>query len=55
MAEARQTVSRQSKEIDRLRRQPANNPFAEQLREALRLAATAGRIAAPVTHAIFSI
>ena len=50
LAEARATVARQAEEIARLRRRLANERFAEELREALSLAAAAGTIAAPVTH-----
>lgn len=47
---ARDTIARQTVEIERLRRRLAQERFAEDLREALCLAATAGTIAAPVTH-----
>ncbi len=50
LAEARATVARQAEEIARLRRRLADERFAEELREALSLAAAAGTIAAPVTH-----
>jgi signal transduction protein with GAF and PtsI domain len=50
LVQARQTLARQAEEIERLRRQVAGNHFAEQLRERLRVAATTGVIAAPVTH-----
>jgi GAF domain-containing protein len=48
---ARETVARQAAEIERLRLQVSNNQVAEELRESLRLVATAGAISAPVTHA----
>jgi GAF domain-containing protein len=47
---ARATLAQQAEEIDRLRRQLATDRFADNLREALRLAATAGSLAAPATH-----
>jgi GAF domain-containing protein len=47
---ARATLAQQAEEIDRLRQQLAANRFADNLREALRLAATAGRLSAPATH-----
>src|SRR3712207_5387794 len=50
LAQARETIARQAEEIDRLHRRLADERFAEGLREALALAATAGRIASPVTH-----
>jgi GAF domain-containing protein len=48
---ARETVARQAAEIETLRLQVSNNRVAEELRESLRLVATAGAISAPVTHA----
>jgi GAF domain-containing protein len=50
LARARETIARQAEEIERLRRRIADERFAEDLREALTLAAAAGTIAAPVTH-----
>ncbi|HEV7666674.1 MAG TPA: GAF domain-containing protein [Chloroflexota bacterium] len=49
LEQARASIARQAQEIDLLQRQLANNAVAEELREALRLAATAATIAAPVT------
>jgi GAF domain-containing protein len=43
-------TQQQAEEIARLRRELASNHMAEELREAVRLAATAGSIAAPVSH-----
>jgi GAF domain-containing protein len=51
LARARETVTRQAEEIERLRSRLADERFAEDLRETLTLAAAAGTIAAPVTHA----
>ena len=48
---AEATIARQAEEIERLRRRLADERFAEELREALALAAAAGTIASPVTHA----
>jgi transcriptional regulator with GAF, ATPase, and Fis domain len=50
LVQARETIARQAEEIERLQRQVASNQFADGLRERLRLAATTGVIAAPVTH-----
>lgn len=50
LAEAQATIARQDEEIKRLRRRLADERLAEDLREALSLAATAGTIAAPITH-----
>ncbi|MDP9372416.1 MAG: GAF domain-containing protein [Chloroflexota bacterium] len=49
-SEASELIARQAEEIARLRRRLADERFAEELREALSLAAAAGTIAAPVTH-----
>lgn len=46
-----QTVIEQAAEIERLRQRLAHEHFADDLRAALRLATTAGTIAAPTTHA----
>ena len=51
LARARETIARQADEIERLRREHISSTFADELREAVRLAVTAGTIAAPVTHA----
>ena len=50
LSQARTTIAEQAQEIERLRGQHASNEFVDRLREAVRLAATAGSIAAPVTH-----
>ncbi|MCC6174501.1 MAG: GAF domain-containing protein [Chloroflexi bacterium] len=50
LAEARETIVRQTAEIERLRRRLDDEPLVRDLRDAVRLAATAGAIAAPVTH-----
>lgn len=51
LARARATIARQAEEIAALRREAADAGFAEELRGALTVAATAGTIAAPVAHA----
>ena len=51
LAEAQATVARQAAEIESLRRRLADERFARDLRDALTLAATAGTVAAPVSHA----
>jgi GAF domain-containing protein len=51
LAEARATIVRQDEEIARLRRRLGDERLAEDLREALVLAAATGTIASPVTHA----
>ncbi len=50
LSQARATIAQQATEIDRLRRRLADERVAEDLREALSLAASAGTIASPVTH-----
>ena len=50
LSEARQTIARQAEEIERLNRRLTGERFAEELREALTLAAAAGTIGSPVTH-----
>jgi GAF domain-containing protein len=50
LVEARSTIARQAAEIDRLQRHMADARFADELRQALILSATAGTIASPVTH-----
>ena len=50
LAVARETIGRQAEEIERLRRLLGEERLAEDLREALALAGTAGEIASPVTH-----
>jgi GAF domain-containing protein len=50
LSRARETIAQQAEEIEHLRRRIADERFAEDLREALTLAAAAGTIAAPVTH-----
>src|SRR5262245_7031609 len=47
LARSRQTVAEQSAEIERLRRELADQRLAEELRDAFKLTATAGLIAAP--------
>jgi GAF domain-containing protein len=49
--EAQATIARQAAEIEGLRKQLEGERFAGDLREALTLAATAGTIGSPVTHA----
>ncbi len=50
LAQARATIARQAEEIERLRRRAADERWAEEMRDALQVAATTGAIAAPVTH-----
>jgi GAF domain-containing protein len=50
LAEAQRTIERQAAEIERLRRRAADERLADELRDAIQLAATAGTIAAPVTY-----
>jgi GAF domain-containing protein len=50
LARAQETIARQAEEIERLRRRLADERVAEDLQEALTLAAAAGTIASPVTH-----
>src|SRR5262245_2739348 len=50
LAQARETIARQAAELEQLKAQLANEKYAEELREALALASTAGTVAAPVTH-----
>jgi GAF domain-containing protein len=50
LARAQEIIARQAEEIERLRRQLADERIADDLREALTLAAAAGTIASPVTH-----
>jgi GAF domain-containing protein len=50
LARARETIARQEEEIERLRRRLADERLAEDLREAMTLAAAAGTIASPVAH-----
>jgi GAF domain-containing protein len=47
---AQQTIARQTAEIQQLQARLAEEHFAQELREALTVAATAGTIASPVTH-----
>src|SRR5947209_283014 len=49
-ADAAATIARQAAEIARLQRRLEDERFAEELQEALAMAATAGTIASPVTH-----
>jgi len=49
-ADAAATIARQQAEIERLRRRLTDDRFAQDLRDALTLAATAGTIGAPVSH-----
>ncbi|MDP9369215.1 MAG: GAF domain-containing protein [Chloroflexota bacterium] len=51
LAEAQATIARQAEELERLRRRLGEERLAEELRDALALAGTAGAIAAPVSHA----
>jgi GAF domain-containing protein len=51
LAQARATIAQQAGEIERLRRRLADERLAEELREALTLAVTAGTLASPVSHA----
>jgi GAF domain-containing protein len=51
LTEARATIARQANELERLRRRLEDERFAEELRGVLVLAAAAGTIASPVTHA----
>jgi GAF domain-containing protein len=48
---AQETIAQQGREIERLRRRLADDTFGEDLSQALILAATAGTIATPVSHA----
>src|SRR5919202_364244 len=50
LAEAQETIARQAREIERLRRQLADERFAEELREFITVAAAAGTIASPLSH-----
>lgn len=50
LAHAQETIARQANELARLQRRVEAERFAEELRDALLLAATTGAIAAPVTH-----
>lgn len=50
LARAQEIIARQAEEIERLKRRLADERVAEDLREALTLAAAAGTIALPVTH-----
>src|SRR5947209_15168233 len=52
LAEARRTIERQQQEIERLRRRQSDERLAEDLRDALTLAATTGAIAAPSQHSL---
>jgi GAF domain-containing protein len=51
LAEAQATIARQANELERLQRRLEDERFAEELRGVLVLAAAAGTIASPVTHA----
>jgi GAF domain-containing protein len=50
LAQARKTIERQQEEIEHLRRRLADERLAEDLREAMTLAAAAGTIASPVAY-----
>lgn len=50
LALARQTVERQQQEIERLERRLADERFAQELKDAMTLAASTGAIASPVSH-----
>lgn len=52
LTEARRTIQEQQQEIERLRRRHSDERFAEDLRDALTLAATTGAIAAPSQHSV---
>jgi GAF domain-containing protein len=52
LEDARRTIEQQRQEIERLRRQHADERFAEELHDALTLAATTGAIAAPSQHSV---
>lgn len=52
LEEARRTIERQQQEIERLQRRQSDERFAEDLRDALMLAATTGAIAAPSQHLV---
>jgi GAF domain-containing protein len=49
-ADTAATIARQQAEIERLQRRVAEERFAQDLRDALTLAATVGKIGAPVRH-----
>ncbi|MBA3450586.1 MAG: GAF domain-containing protein [Chloroflexia bacterium] len=51
LAEAQATITQQADELERLRRRLDDERFAEELRRVLVLAAAAGTIASPMTHA----
>ncbi len=50
LARARRKMEEQAREIERLKRRLGDERFAEDLRDALALAAAAGTIASPVSH-----
>src|SRR5436190_12662437 len=50
LAKAQETIAQQRAEIERLRARVASERYADELRDALTLAATAGTIASPVSH-----
>ncbi len=50
LARARQTIERQQQEIEHLEGRLADERFAEELKDAMTLAASAGAIASPVSH-----
>lgn len=50
LARAREEISRQAREIERLERRLEDERFAGDLRDALTLASAAGTIASPVSH-----
>jgi GAF domain-containing protein len=50
LARAQETIARQAEEVGRIKRRLADERLAEDLRDALTLAAAAGTIASPVTH-----
>src|SRR5687768_17229746 len=50
LEEAHKTIGRQQEELEELRKSLGNERFADQLRQALTLAASAGTIASPVSH-----
>lgn len=50
LADAQATIAHQQAEIDRLQQRLADDRFAQDLRDALTLAASAGTIGAPVNH-----
>jgi GAF domain-containing protein len=50
LAEAERTIARRDEELERLRNELADQRFAADLRDALKIAATAGVLGSPATH-----